>query len=176
MNTKEIKRKIEQQICSGVSKTVIFEQLTAAGIPERKAAFWIASYAKPELIRANQFHVRSVFSINVIIAVLAFLAGFSVASGISALFAGVLLAIIPALLSMGFYKNLLGSYQAFIILTIVGLPRLFERMHELQGTLIFALLLNVALLGYICFVRIRIFPDMHWFGPRKKNGHYIFTD
>ena len=36
--------------------------------------------------------------------------------------------------------------------------------------------MTVVLVGYVWFVRNRMFPDFGWFTPRKVEGRYAFVE
>lgn len=125
----------------------------------------------------NRFHVQSVASINLILTVMAFMLGVSLLPHPHGILLGAFFAILPLVITLGFYRHQFGSYQAFIFLTIAGYPQLFRQAEAGVSSLVVPLVLNTLLLGYVIFVRRRIFPDMAWFTPRKDpEGSYRFSD
>ncbi len=35
--------------------------------------------------------------------------------------------------------------------------------------------INIVLLAFVWYVRVKIFPDFAFVGPRRVNGKYLFT-
>jgi len=81
---------------------------------------------------------------------------------------------IPLMFAWGFYKHRVGAYNAYIILTITQLPRsLGDFAHSPVASTI-GLAIGLGILGYVWFVRHKLFPDFAFVTPRKVKGQYAF--
>lgn len=179
MNKKEIKAKVNDLLASGATKSDVFSQLTEQGVKDSQLAQFIASYADQQRCDEHSRKVNALITIMFFQAIVAFLIGFGAGIKIgpnAKWIISVVSASIPLLFAFGFYKNFAGAYNAYIILTIVQLPKSLEGFssNPTATTVIFAI--NLAVVGYVWYVREKIFPDFAFIGPKKIKGQYVFSD
>jgi hypothetical protein len=179
MKNKEIQHRVNALLDSGMTKAAVFEQLKQAGAKEKRLAYMIGAHIDPARISKNEIHIRIIIIINVLLMLLSFFIGFFIDPNFSLggkFFVGTLCALIPAAFVYGFGKHNVGAYNAFILLSIMGLHRVFSGFHEDPQATLIALGINILIIGYVWFVRNRLFPDFHSFSPRKVKGNYVFTE
>jgi predicted branched-subunit amino acid permease len=179
MDRKEIKAQVVQLLSEGVAKSDVFTRLTGQGVKDRLLAYLIASHADPERCRANRGHllaIRIIAWLQVVIGVLVGYAAGSEISPVAGLIVAALAAAFTLLFVWGFSKNNAGAYNAYLILTITQLPRQFSGFEEHPVSTLIGLLIGLALLAYVWYVRTRIFPDFNFIAPRKVNGKYVFSE
>jgi hypothetical protein len=92
------------------------------------------------------------------------------------LIVGGLVAGFALLFVFGFSKNKAFAYNAYLILAITQIPRQFHGISEEPTSTMIGLAIGLALLGYIWYVRSRLFPDFTFLWPRKISGKYVFSD
>ena len=179
MNKKEIKAEVAELISGGLPKADVFAKPTGQGVKDYALARYIASYADPQRCRANQGHIRAVLVIAWLQVLIGVLVGFSIGSETSplgGLIVGGLVAGFALLFVFGFSKNKAFAYNAYLILAITQIPRQFHGISEEPTSTMIGLAIGLALLGYIWYVRSRLFPDFTFLWPRKISGKYVFSD
>ena len=177
MNKVEIKAKVRDLLSSGVPKSEVFEQLSGQGVNDSQLAYFIASFAYPERRRKHRWKVNLLITLMVILAGIVFLVGFGIGAKIGPnakwILAGISM-LIPLLLAWGFYAHRVGAYNAYILLTIVQLPRSFEGFTSTPVVSSIGIAINIGLLAYVLYVREKIFPGFAFVTPKKIKGKYIF--
>lgn len=179
MNKKEIKNSVLELLSNGMTKKQVFNELSLKGAKEKTIAFFIANHADPDRCKNNKSHVNVIVAISCLITIITFFAGYGIAHdfGTSArLFIAILCALIPAAFVYGFYKNSAGTYNAYIILSVVQFPKMFIGFSSEPISTLIAIGINVCILGYIIYVRNKLFPDFGFISPKKSNGQYIFAE
>ena len=86
-----------------------------------------------------------------------------------------LLALIPLALAWGFYKNLAFVYNFYIFYSIFQIVTSdpFGNFRQIPLNLI----IGVAIIGFVWYVRSKIFPDFGFFmGVKKSQGRYVFVE
>lgn len=180
MDKKKIKQQVTKLLNSGTQKNEVFKTLSDGATKDNQLALLIASHPNPQLY--NQYHrkITALVTIMFIQALLAARIGFGIGAGIGPTATWVFVficAIIPLLLAFGFYKNHAGSYNAYIILTIIPLPKMtIEIFFKQNSTGIIILAINIALLAYVWHTRSLLFPDFSFINPKKIKGQYVFSD
>ncbi|WP_423380825.1 permease [Burkholderia sp. LMG 32019] len=187
MNRKEAKTRIAVLMSAGKRKADVLADLSGQGLKDRVLAGLIAARPDPERCRKNKVHVR----ILVALAIVQLMNGLTFAYGVStagdlgisgALGNGLvmLLLALNVLLSLlfiwGFATHRVGAYHAFILLSLVQLPKTITELGRSPSTALPSLVVTVLLVGYVWFVRNRMFPDYGWFTPRKVEGRYAFVE
>lgn len=179
MNKKEIRNQIANLISSGVKKHEVFTQLSGQGVSDSRLAYMVAAYPNPQRVADSKIWVRILLFISGLQVLLGFIVGFGIGihSNLNAgLFLGTLISLFMLLFFLGFYKNKVAAYNVTIILSITQFSHLLKGFESSPNTTIFAILINIALVGYVAFVRHKLFPDFILMTPRKVNGSYVFSD
>jgi len=178
MNKKEIKAKVNALLALGTAKTDVFVKLAGQGVKDSQLAHFIASYADQQRCSEHSRKVSVLVTIMIFQALIAFL--FSFGAGMkfgpnAKWIIGFISASIPILFAFGFYKNIAGAYNAYIILTIIQLPNSFTELSSNPIATTVVLVINLAVFGYVWYVRKKIFPDFAFIGPKKIKGQYVFS-
>ena len=111
-------------------------------------------------------------------AAIAFLLGYAIGAKLgpnAKWLVGGLIALIPLLFAWGFYKNLVGAYNAYILLCLVQLPKQFGDFASNPVAASFGLAVAIAMLAFVWYVRAKLFPDFGFLAPKKTKGQYVFT-
>jgi len=87
-----------------------------------------------------------------------------------------LAALIPLLFAWGFYKFNVGTYNAFIFLSIIQLPKAFQGFTKSPTESSIGIAIAIGMIAYVWYVRGKLFPDFAFITPKKFNGQYVFTD
>ncbi|MCP3869574.1 MAG: hypothetical protein GY703_16045 [Gammaproteobacteria bacterium] len=178
MKNREIKASVADLIASGAEKSEVFSKLVAQGGKEKKVAHYIASYPDERLGFTHNGKVKVLVTIMFVQVIIAFLLGYGIAIDSDPtqkwLYGG-LAAAIPLLLLWGFYKQSLIAYNAYILLSITQFPRQLSGFFEAPVENTIALGISLVILGFVWFVRSKLFPDLGFISPRKHNGEYVFT-
>lgn len=173
---------------AGTRKADVLADLSGQGLKERVLAGLIASRPDPERCRKNKVHVRILVAIGIVQLANSLMLAYDYATaadgiGVSgALGAGlaVLLLTLTVMLSLlfiwGFATHRVGAYHAFILLALLQLPRTVAALGRDPSSALPSLVVTVLLVGYVWFVRNRMFPDYGWFTPRKVAGRYAFVE
>lgn len=178
MNKKEIQAKVHELLAAGTTKTEVFSQLTDQGVRDRQLAYFIASYADPNRCDDHERKVNLLITVMFIQALIAFFLGFGIGAefGPTAKWVvGALIALIPLLFAWGFYTHRVGAYNAYILLTIIQLPKSFDGITSSPVATSIAIAVNVAVLAYVWYVREKLFPDFAFITPKKIKGKYVFS-
>ena len=175
--TKELRKRAYDLISTGSDKQSTYYTLKGQGITDAKLAFVVASICTPQTIQQYAWRTRIVVAILVIQAFLAslFALSFGLKTGGTLMwFASGLIVSIPLILVYGFARDRLWAYNAYLMLTITGLASQFRGFSDdPQGTLI-AFGINLAMAGYILYVRYCLFPEIGFMTPVKRDGDYYF--
>ncbi|RQZ12883.1 permease [Burkholderia sp. Bp9031] len=188
MNKKEARTRIAALLSAGARKADVLAELAGQGLKDRVLARLIASRPDPALCRKNKVHTWILIGLGIaqllISLVLAYL--FSAAAnelggagtlgkGLAVLFL-VLTVPLSLLFIWGFATHRVGAYHAFIILSLLQLPKILADLGHDPSSALPSLGVTVILVGYVWFVRNRLFPDFGWFTPRKVDGRYAFVE
>ena len=179
MNKKEIQAKVRELLLAKTPKATVFRQLSGQGVKDSQLAYFIASYADPQRCKRYQSQVNILIGIMFVLALIGFFVGFGIGAKISPnaqWITGALIALITLLFAWGFYANRVGAYNAYIMLSLIQLPKSLEGFTSdpIPTTIAFAI--NIALLAYVLYVQKKIFPDFAFITPKKVKGEYVFTD
>lgn len=179
MNKKEIKNKVNELLASGVAKTEVFAQLSGQGVKDNQLAYYIAAYASPSLTEEYASKVSTLVTLMFIQSLIAFFMGFVIGAKIGPtaqwVFA-VLIASIPLLFAWGFYKNYVGAYNAYILLSVVQLPKQFTGISESPIATSIGIAVGLGILIFVWYLQRKIFPDFLFVAPKKIKGKYVFSD
>ena len=178
MNKKEIRAKVNDLLSSDVPKSEVFRKLSGQGVKDRQLAHFIASYADPLRCAAHDGKVNIIITLMFIQALIAALLGFSIGAKIgpnAKWIVPLLIASIPLLFAWGFYKYRAGAFNAYILLTIVQLPRSLDGFTSSPIASSIGIAINIGMLAYVWYVRDKIFPDFAFISPKKVKGEYIFA-
>ncbi|RQZ59334.1 permease [Burkholderia sp. Bp9004] len=180
MNKKEAKTRIAALLSAGARKADVLAELAGQGLKDRVLARLIASRPDPELCRKNKVHTRVLIAlgiaqllISVALAYLILVDGLNMGAAVLFLALTVPLSL---LFIWGFATHRVGAYHAFIILSLLQVPRTIADLGRDPSTALPTLGVTVILVGYVWFVRNRLFPDFGWFTPRKVEGRYAFVE
>jgi hypothetical protein len=111
-------------------------------------------------------------------AAIAFLLGFGIGVKIgpnARWIIGGIIALIPLLFAWGFYKNSAATYNAYIFLSIIQLPKQFEGFSSSPVATTIGFAIGILLVAFIWYVRRKIFPDFAFITPKKVKGQYVFS-
>ena len=84
-------------------------------------------------------------------------------------------ALVTLFFAWGFHQHRVAAYNAYILLSIVQLPKSMDGFIAEPFTASLSFALSVGLLAYVCFVRYCLFPDFTFLNPRKIKGKYVFS-
>ena len=179
MEKKEIKAEIKRLLPT-TSRKEIYQSLLEKGADKKTAARCLAS--TPDMAAAA-FHQDKT---NILIAGMLLLMAASI---VLFLFIGLLdksadvgviigfVVLFSLLFCWGFYKNSLLAYNAYIVIALIQFPGLFEDFMASPIINTIMLAISVFLFALVWILRSKIYPDDDdWFGPKKVNGNYVFTD
>lgn len=178
MNKKEIQASVRDLLGKGTAKSEVFAQLSGQGVKDSQLAYFIASYADPNRCDEHDRKVNILITIMFVQAVIAFLLGFGIGAKIgpnAKWIVGALIALIPLLFAWGFYRHRVGAYNAYLLLTIVQLPKSFEGFASSPIATSIVLAINIAVLAYVWYVREKLFPGFAFITPKKIKGEYVFS-
>ncbi|RQR26753.1 MULTISPECIES: permease [unclassified Burkholderia] len=180
MNKKEAKTRIAALLSAGARKADVLAELAGQGLKDRVLARLIASHPDPELCRKNKVHTRILIGLGIAqLAISVWLAYLLLADGLSRGASLLFLALtvpLSLLFIWGFATHRVGAYHAFIILSLLQLPKTIADLGHDPSSALPSLGVTVILVGYVWFVRNRLFPDFGWFTPRKVEGRYAFVE
>ncbi|KFL53850.1 MULTISPECIES: hypothetical protein [Burkholderia] len=188
MNRKDAKTRIAVLLSAGTRKADVLAELSGQGLKDRVIASLIASRPDPERCRKNKVHTWILVALGTLqLAISLMLAYyFSAAAGdlgVSGALGNGLVVVFLALtvpLSLlfiwGFATHRVGAYHAFILLSLLQLPKTVAELGRDPSTALPGLAVTLVLVGYVWFVRNRMFPDYGWFTPRKVEGRYAFVE
>ncbi|AOR70544.1 permease [Burkholderia stabilis] len=179
MNRKEAKTRIAVLLSAGTRKADVLADLSGQGLKDRVLAGLIASRADPERCRKNKVHVRILVALGIaqlaISLALAYYISATAGTGIVLLFLALTVPL-SLLFIWGFATHRVGAYHAFILLSLLQLPKTIADLGRDPSTALPSLVITILLVGYVWFVRNRIFPDYGWLTPRKVEGRYAFVE
>jgi len=179
MNKTEVKTRVKDLLSSGTTKTEAFAQLTGQGIKDSKLAYIIASYPDPVRCEEHSGKVNVLITVMFIQAVIAFLLGFGIGAKVgpnARWIMGFVIALIPLLFAWGFYANRVGAYNAYIVLSMVNLSKAFNDFSSTPIASSVGIAIGIGLIGYVWYIREKIFPGFAFMAPKKVKGEYVFED
>jgi hypothetical protein len=178
MNKAEIKSKVRELLSSGTAKAEVFAQLSGQSVKDSQLAYLIASYPDPVRCEQQRRKVNVLITVMFIQALIAFVLGYGIGVKIGPnakwIFAA-FIALIPLLFAWGFHTNRVGSYNAYILLTIVQLPKSFEGFASSPVASSIGIAIGIGLIAYVWYVREKIFPGFSFLTPKKVKGEYVFV-
>ncbi len=170
MDKKEVKLKVAELLNAGNSKNEVFKMLSGGVVKDNQLALFIASHPNPRLYEEHYKKVSGLISIMFLQALFAALLGYGIGSKIgpsAAWVVAVLSTLIPLFCAFGFYKNYAGTYNAYIVLTIIQFPRLFSGVSQTPIATGIGVAIALSILGYVWYVRSLLFPDFTFITPKK---------
>ena len=179
MDKKEIRARADYMLASGRPRAEVFDLLAGRGLKDSALAYHVAAWPAPDRVEAQHGKVRVLIWVMAAQALLAFALGFGIGLNMSAgarWTMAFLIAAIPLLFAWGFHKNKVGAYNAYLLLSVIQLPRQFDGFSESPIASSLAIAVGLAILGFVAMVRHRLFPDFVWLSPRKVKGRYALTD
>jgi hypothetical protein len=174
----EIKQKVAEMLDAGTSKTEVFKTLSGGVVSDRVLAYTIAAHAFPSLCAKHDGKVNGLITMMFIQALIVALAGYGIGAKIGPNAAWIfpaLCVLIPLSIAYGFYKNNVGAYNAYIILTLAGSSNLFKGFTEAPVTSSISIAIAVGMFMFVWYVRSLLFPDFAVFRPKKAKGSYVFS-
>ncbi|HDR8962619.1 hypothetical protein [Burkholderia vietnamiensis] len=180
MNKKEAKTRIAALLSAGARKADVLAELAGHGLKEQLLARLIASRPDPALCRRNRVHTRILVGLGVAQLLISVALAYVFAAGGLGIGATLLFGALTVSLSLlfiwGFATHRVGAYHAFIVLSLLQLPKTIAALGRDPSAALPSLAVTVILVGYVWFVRNRMFPDFGWFSPRKIDGRYAFVE
>ncbi len=178
MKRAEIRARVDELMRGGMGKQAIYEQLKGEGASEMQTAFFVASHADPERCARHRGKVRALLVIMALQALMGFAMGWALGAQIGPTarwVAAILVMLIPLAFAWGFHKNRAGYYNAYIILSALQLPNSLGGLATDPVATLVAIVLSIAVIAYVAYVRGKLFPDFRFIGPRKVDGRYVFA-
>lgn len=180
MTRSELKVKIVALLSAGTGRSATFDLVSNQGINDRTVASLIANYAAPSLCQRHYGKVHLAIILMVVQSLMTLAIGLVVVTDSANsshifLLITVLVAMVPLLFAWGIYKNHVGAYNAFLVLACVQAPRALDDFTTSPVGSSIALAITAGLIGFIAYVRYKIFPDIVVLGPRKLKGRYQFS-
>ncbi|MBR8333361.1 permease [Burkholderia ambifaria] len=188
MNKKEARTRIAALLSAGARKADVLAELAGQGLKDQVLARLIASRPDPELCKKNKVHTWILIGLGIAQLLISLALGYLIAAaasesgdtgmlgnGLAVLFL-VLTVPLSLLFIWGFATHRVGAYHAFIALSLLQLPKTIADLAHDPSSALPSLGVTVILMGYVWFVRNRMFPDFGWFTPRKIDGRYAFVD
>lgn len=178
MNKKQIKAKVNALLTAGVGKTAVFRLLSGHGVRDSLLAHYIASHVDVSEVDEHANKIDRLLWVMYAQALLGVWIGWTMAASWGPVGKGVALLLcagLPLFFAWGFYKNLAGFYNAYLLLQVVQLPKLFKDFNTDPVVTLIAVAINVAILAYVWYVRSKLFPDFLAFSPKKASGKYVFV-
>lgn len=80
------------------------------------------------------------------------------------------------LFALAFHRNQAGAYNAYLLMALLQLPFQFADAAQSPFSNGGVLVLNLALLIYVWWVRSLLFPDFGFLSPKRSDGNYVFRD
>lgn len=179
MNKREIKNKVGELLLAGVAKSEVFAQLSGQGMKDNDLAYCIASYVTPWLSEQYAGKVNILITLMFIQALLVFFIGYGIGAKIgpnAQWIIATLIASIPLMFAWGFYKNNVGAYNAYLLLSIVQFPRQFSGFMESPIVSSIGLAIGLSLLAFVWYLHQKLFPDFVLTTVKKVKGEYVFSD
>ncbi|WP_294765353.1 hypothetical protein [uncultured Rhodoferax sp.] len=177
MNKKEAKAKVDALLGAGVGKTAVYQLLRGKGVRDSVLAYCIASHVDAAQVDEHAAKIDRLLWIMYASSLLGVWTGWGLAATFGPLGKGVILLLcagLPLFFAWGFYKNLVGFYNAFLVLQVVQLPKVFNDFNAQPVTTLVVAAINVAVLAYVAYVRHKLFPDFVTLSPKKLSGRYVF--
>ncbi|KVV51874.1 permease [Burkholderia territorii] len=180
MNKKEARTRIAALLSAGARKADVLAELAGQGLKDRVLARLIASRPDPELCKKNKVHTRVLIALGIAqllisLALAYLLRTEGLGAGAAMLFLAVTVPL-SLLFIWGFATHRVGAYHAFIVLSLLQLPKTIADLGRDPSAALPTLAVTIILVGYVWFVRNRLFPDFGWFTPRKIDGRYAFVE
>jgi hypothetical protein len=180
MDKKRMRTRARELLVNGMAKSKVFEQMSGQGVKDAQVAYFVASYVDPARREAHRGKIRILIAIVLVQALIGFAFGFvlgGVARGpYAALIVGGLIAAIPLWIGWGFHKNQVGAYNAYIVLTIFQGYRMFDGFTSAPIATSVVVVINLAILSLVLYVREKLFPGFLLMTPKKIKGRYVFSD
>lgn len=178
MNNMEIKQKISELLNEGKPKHEVFKAFSGGAVRDDKLAQIIASHPNQNLCEKHSGKINIVIWMMLTQALFAALRGFEtglVAEPVSTWFAAILFTLLPILFAYGFFKNHAAAFNLYVILAIFQILRIFSDVTQAPVFSAMGIVINLAILGYVLFVRTLLFPDFIFIKPKIINGKYVFS-
>jgi hypothetical protein len=179
MNKTEIKSKVSELLSAGTAKSQVFAQLSGQGVKDSQLAHLIAGYPDPIRCQEHSGKVNILITLMFIQALFVFLVGYGIGATIgpnAKWLMSISLTMIPLLFAWGFYTNRVGFYNAYILLSIIQVPKSFEGFSASPIASSIGITIGIGLVAYVWYVRDKIFPGFTFLSPKKIKGDYVFTN
>ncbi len=179
MTKQQVKQKVMELLSAGTPKSAVFKQLAGQGIKDSQLAYYIASYVSPERRYLHNRKVIALVTLMFILAFLGFFVGFVIGVQIgpnAKWILGAISALIPLAFAWGFQTYKAGAYNAYIVLSVIQIPKMLMRTSFAEPSTFVGVLISIAIIAYVWYLRTQLFPDFAWLSPNKKQGQFVFTD
>ncbi|MEO7886766.1 MAG: hypothetical protein ABI893_07300 [Polaromonas sp.] len=179
MEKSEIKQRARELLAAGQGGTATFAQLSGQGLKDKQLATVIASYADPVLTEAHRGKVRVLIVIMLIQVIFAFFVGYGIGYKIgpnAPWIASALMALVPLAFAWAFYANKAVAYEAYVLLSILGVARTLDGFVTAPLNAATGLAISVALCSFVLYVQFKIFPDLLFLSPKKVAGKFVFSN
>jgi hypothetical protein len=179
MNKKETKKKANDLLASGVAKTEVFAQLSGQGVKDSYIAHFVASYVDPARCARHDRKVDILIWLMLVQTLFVFAVGYGIGQKVGGNAKWIVtlgITSIPLLFAWGFYKHFAGAYNAYLLLSIIQLPKQLGGLATTPISTGIGLAIGVGMIAYVWYVRHSLFPDFGFISPKKVKGQYAFTD
>lgn len=169
-NKKEIRARLDGLLAQGLGKSEIFNQLTGQGVRDRQIAQWLAEIPDMEARREQSLNIGILSGLMLAQALIIFAVTLSTSTLLACA-----LALIPLAFMLGFRKPRAGAYQGYVLLSAIGIGRNIGDFVPPTLESMIGLAITLAIVVLVYRVQRRLFPDMAWSAPQRRDGIYVFS-
>lgn len=178
----EIRQKIRQMLSDGASKQALYDRFRGMAFNDRQLATILAATPQADLVEQSRWRVWGMRLISFIQVLIGLVVGWHAGAqfGEAGMWVSAVgLALIPALMLWGFFRNSIHAYNTYILVQALQVAPQVTMLLEGWGETLAgwtALSLTLLLVAYAVTLRFRLFPVMGVFSARAgKDGQYAFT-
>ena len=179
MDKKEIKRQVMAALDAGHFKTATFKAFSGGVVKDRVLAYWIGARPDPALREKHSLKVNILLALTCLQALLGAVTGFYLGSMIgpgAVVFFTLFAALVPLAFAWGFYKNSAQAYTIYTILTVSQIGRMFQGYEEDPVMTVVGVVITLAMVFYVAWVKALLFPDLGFVGSKKVKGQFVFSN
>ncbi|WP_422472538.1 hypothetical protein [Endozoicomonas sp. ALB032] len=176
MKKRKVKQEMQELLNKGIGKSEIYKKYQDNGLPEKKLALMVTALPDPFLCQKYEKMNNLLILVMFVQASIAALIGFDTGAllgGHNIILFGLIGIAVPVLFIIGFYRYSLTAYNAFLILGIIQFPRLFKDIGQVPVFTTLVVVFSILSMGYVWFLKSRLYPDSGLFGVKKKGRGYF---
>jgi len=177
MSKKEMKKEMQMLHDQGKAKMDIFNEFKDRGLKEKELAQIVAQLKNRTLCALHETKNNVLITLMFIQTLFVAFASYQMAiqSNLSPYTFAAIGASIGLLFIYGFYRFSALAYQAFILLTIIRLPREIEPLLKGDMVELIAFVISMCMFAYVWYLKSKLYPDLGLFGAKKSSGAYNFS-